>query len=285
MTTSASGTLPGRPEYAGGKSPWNSVRVALRSQINVFSALLYREAETRHGQNFALGYVAAGVEPLVIVATIGVLFSTLSRTPPYGHSLLLFLGTGVFPIYLFIHTSLRIRQPLNALVHRNRFPIERPLDHLMVHAVLHIVSSAAVAALFFLGLYWFGGVEAAIPYDPLTAVLALSTLFLLGLATGIFNAVIARIIPVWDVLWPAVARASLHFSGPYFVAAYLPPTPRFYFGLNPVMHGVNWFRHAFYPFYPQALTDHFYVLMIALVLFSFGLLFEVGTRRYLEEKE
>ncbi|WP_421848872.1 ABC transporter permease [Novosphingobium sp.] len=285
MTSTSSGSVAGQPGSEGALSPWNSVRVALRSQINVFTALLYREAETRHGQSFALGYAAAGVEPLVIVATIGVLFSALSRTPPYGHSLLLFLGTGVFPIYLFIHTSLRIRQPLNTLAHRNRFPIERPLDHLMVHAVLHVVSSAAVAALFFLGLYWFGGVEAAIPYDPLTAVTALSTLFLLGLATGIFNAVIARVVPVWDIVWPAIARASLHFSGPYFVAAYLTPSHRFYFGLNPVMHGVNWFRHAFYPFYPQALTDHFYVLMVSLVLFTLGLLLETGTRRYLEEKE
>lgn len=285
MTTPSSGAMAGGHASGGAHSSWEGVRRALSSQYNVFSALLFREAETRHGQSFALGYIAAGVEPLVIVATIGVLFSALSRTPPYGHSLLLFLGTGVFPIYLFIHTSLRIRQPLNVLAHRNRFPIERPLDHLIVHAVIHIVSSAAVAALFFLGLYWFGGVEAAIPYDPLTAVAALATLFLLGLATGIFNAVLARVVPVWDVVWPAIARASLHFSGPYFVAAYLTPSHRYYFGLNPVMHGVNWFRRAFYPFYPQALTDPLYVLMVALVLFTLGLLFEAGTRRYLEEKE
>jgi len=269
----------------GAAGHWSAVRLALRNQINVFTALLYREAETRHGHSFALGYIAAGIEPLVIVGTIGVLFSALSRTPPYGHSLLLFLGTGVFPIYLFIHTSLRIRQPLNAMAQRNRFPIERPLDHLMVHAVLHVVSSAAVAALFFLSLYWFGGVEAAIPYDPITAIGALATLFVLGLAVGIFNAVFARLVPVWDVIWPAVARASLHFSGPYFVAAYLPPAQRFYFGLNPVMHGVNWLRQAFYPFYPHVLSDRFYLIMVALVLLTLGLLLEAGTRRYLEEKE
>lgn len=269
----------------GSHSRLADVRLALRNQFNVFSALLYREAETRHGQSFALGYLIAGIEPLVIVATIGVLFSALSRTPPYGHSLLLFLGTGVFPIYVFIHTSLRIRQPLNGLHQRNRYPIERPLDHLMVHAVLHVVSSAAVAVLFFLGLYWFGGVEAAVPFDPITAVAALATIFMLGLAMGIFNAVFARLVPVWDVIWPAVARASLHFSGPYFVAAYLPPTQRFYFGLNPVMHGVNWFRSAFYPFYPQALTDKGYLLLVAAVMLTLGLLLESGTRRLLEEKE
>lgn len=269
---------------AAGASP-RSVRGAIRNQFNVFSALLFREAEMRHGESFTLGYVAHGIEPLIIVLTIGTLFSALSRTPPYGPSLWLFLGTGVFPIYLFIHTSLRIKQPLGATSARSRYPIERPLDHVFAHAVLHVMSSAVVAVLFFAALYWFGGVEQAIPQDPLIALTSLATILVLGVATGIFNAVVARMVPIWDVLWPAIARGSLHFSGPYFVAAYLPPDSRWYFGLNPLIHGVNWFRRAFYPFYPSALTDRGYILMTALVLLTLGLLLEAGTRRYLDEND
>ena len=273
-------TYPSGRIYAAGPR-----RLALRNQFNVLSALLFREADMRHVQNFTLGYLASGIEPLVIVGTIGLLFSALSRTPPYGSSLLLFIGTGVFPIYLFIHTSLRLRQPLNAVAQRQRFPIERPFDHILVHAVLHLLSSALVALLFFGSLYMFFGVNAAIPGDPVTAVVALLVVLFLGIATGICNSVIARIVPAWDLVWPAIARASLHFSGPYFVAAYLPPDSRWYFGLNPVIHGVNWFRHAFYPFYPNQLTDHGYILTFTAVLLFFGLLLEAGTRRHLEEKD
>lgn len=260
-------------------------RSALRAQLDVLSGLFFREAEMRQGRSFALGYLAAGIEPLVIVATIGLLFSTLSRTPPYGKSLLLFLGTGVFPIYLFIHTSLRLRQPLAAGLHRIRYPIEQPLDHIFVHAVLHVLSSATVALLFFWALYYWGGVNEALPFDPMMAVSALAVILLLGIAMGILNAVVARMVPVWDILWPAFARASLHFSGPYFVAAYLTPDKRWYFGLNPLIHGVNWFRQAFYPFYPSQLTDRGYILMTAFVALTVGLLLEAGTRRYLEERE
>ncbi|MBX9664029.1 ABC transporter permease [Novosphingobium sp.] len=273
-------TYPSGRIYAAGPR-----RLALRNQYNVLSALLFREAGMRHGQNFTLGYLASGIEPLVIVATIGLLFSALSRTPPYGSSLLLFIGTGVFPIYLFIHTSLRLRQPLNAVAQRQRFPIERPFDHILVHALLHLVSSAVVAIGFFASLYLFFGVNAAIPGDPVTAIAALLVVLMLGIATGILNSVIARIIPAWDLLWPAIARASLHFSGPYFVAAYLPPDSRWYFALNPVIHGVNWFRHAFYPFYPNQLTDYGYIVTFTVVLLFFGLLLEAGTRRFLEEKD
>lgn len=260
-------------------------RRALRIQFNVLSALLFREAEMRQGQTFALGYLASGIEPLIIVATIGLLFSALSKTPPYGTSLLLFLGTGVFPIYLFIHTSLRLRQPLNPGAARQRYPIERPFDHILIHALLHLVSSALVTVLFFGSLYYFFGVRAAIPDDPMTAVTALFVILVLGIAMGLVNAVIARILPVWDVFWPALARASLHFSGPYFVAAYLNPDSRFWFGLNPVIHGVNWFRHAFYPFYPNALTDQTYLVSAAFGLLFLGLLLEAGTRRHLDEKD
>ena len=273
-------TYPSGRIYAAGPR-----RLALRNQYNVLSALLFREAGMRHGQNFTLGYLASGIEPLVIVATIGLLFSALSRTPPYGSSLLLFIGTGVFPIYLFIHTSLRLRQPLNAVAQRQRFPIERPFDHILVHALLHLVSSALVAIVFFAGLYMFLGVNAAIPGDPIAAVLSLLVVLMLGIATGILNSVIARIVPAWDLLWPGIARASLHFSGPYFVAAYLTPDTRWYFALNPVIHGVNWFRHAFYPFYPNELTDHAYIITFTAVLLFLGLLLEAGTRRYLEEKD
>ncbi|KPF89071.1 ABC transporter permease [Novosphingobium sp. AAP93] len=260
-------------------------RLALRTQFNVLSALLFREAGMRNGQNFTLGYLASGFEALVFIATIGLVFSALSRTPPYGSSLLLFIGTGVFPIYLFIHTSLRLRQPWSAVSRRQRFPIERPFDHILVHTVLHLLSSALVAIFFFGGLYMFYGVRAAVPSDPVTAVVSLLVVLMLGVATGICNSVIARIIPVWDLLWPSIARATLHFSGPYFVAAYLSPNVRWYFGLNPVTHGVNWFRHAFYPFYPNELTDHVYIMTFTAVLLFFGLLLEAGTRQYLEEKD
>jgi len=257
----------------------------LRNQANVLSALFFREAEMRHGQSFALGYLASAIEPLVIIGTIGLLFSALAHTPPYGDSLWLFLGTGVFPIYLFIHTSLRLRQPLNAGAQRLRFPIERPFDHIAVHSLLHLLSSAFVAILFFGALYYIGGVNSAIPENPLIAIEALAAVLLFGIATGICNAVIARLFPFWDVIWPAIARGALHFSGPYFVAAYLPPDSRWYFGLNPMIHGVDWFRHAFYPFYPNQLDNHLYLLEAAALLLVFGLLLEAGTRRYLEEKD
>ena len=258
--------------------------VALRNQLNVLPAIFFREAESRNGRRFAMGYLAAGIEPLTIAVVLAVLFSVLARNPPYGRSIMLFLGTGVFPIYLFFHTAVRMRAPLGAGRHRLRDPLERPLDHIVVLGLLHFVISMMVAVLFFAGLYAVG-IKAALPENPIIAFEALSTIFLLGMAMGIVNSVVVRMLPIWDLIWPAIARTALHLSGLFYVVAFMPPKIRWYFELNPLLHGTNWFRHAFYPFYPQIASSSTYVLATAFGLLTFGLLLEAGTRHYLEGTE
>ncbi len=258
--------------------------IALRNQWNVLIAIFYRDADSRHGRRFLLGYLAAALEPLLVVLVLALLFTQLNRHLPYGPSVLLFLGTGVFPIYLFIHTSVRVRQALGIGRHRVRFPIEQPLDLVLVHGLQHFMTSVVVAALFFLTLH-LTGVAGAIPQDPLLAIEALSAIFLFGLGVGIINSVIARIFPVWDLVWPAISRTTLHFSGLYYVAAFFPPTIRAALVYNPVLHGTNWFRHAFYPFYPDFASSTAVVLYSALVALTIGLLLEAATRQYLEARE
>jgi capsular polysaccharide transport system permease protein len=266
---------------SGDERRWD---LALRNQLNVLPAVLFRESESRRGRSFALGYLASGIEPLLVALVLAILFSVLDRDAPYGRSLMLFLGTGVFPIYLFIHTSLRMRQSVGLGKHRVRYPLERPLDHVLVNSVLHLITSVITAVLFFGGLYVLG-VSEAVPEKPLVAIVALLTVFMLGLGMGLTNSVIVRIVPVWDVIWPVVVRLVLHFSGLFYVVAFLPPHIRFWFDFNPLLHGTNWFRHAFYPFYPDLVTDELYVLMIAFGFLTFGLLLEAGTRNFLEARE
>lgn len=260
-------------------------RLALVAQWRTLVGLFFREAEMRRGQSFAFSFLAYALEPLIIVATISILFKVLGVSPRYGTSLTLFLATGVVPIYIFIHTSMRVRTALAPGLHRIRYAVEQPLDHVIVHALLHIISTSIMAIGFFGALYAYGGVDQALPYDALTAVKAALAIFVLGVSMGMLNAVIARFLPFWDVLWPAMARASLHFSGPYFVAAFLAPNIRGYFALNPILHGVNWFRHAFYPFYPNQMTDHGYVLGTGAVMLTAALLLLNSSVRYLEDKE
>lgn len=257
---------------------------ALRIQWRVLVGLFLREAEARRGRTFALGFAASALEPLIIIGAITTLFYLVNRQAGYGSSMLVFVGTGVFPVYLFIHTSMKIREPMAGGT-VGRFPVETPIDHVIVHAFLHLITSVSVAVLFFGGVYIYADQPLAIPFDIPNAMAALGAVFLLGLAMGIFNSVLARMIPFWNTAWPGIARAAIHFSGMYFVADYLPPVERKYFALNPILHGVSWFRSAFYPTYPKVLNDHGYILMMSLIAVTLGLLMERQFRRLMAEED
>lgn len=258
-------------------APLSTLRRALETQVQVLQALFFREAGISRGRAFSLGWAMLGLEPLIIVGTVTLLFSIMGRNALYGSNMFLFVGSGVFPVYLFIHTSMRVREPLSA-AHSGRYAVEMPLDEVAVHCVLHLLTSAIVGIIYF-GTLYLAGVHEALPYDIWGAIKAVIAIFLLGMSMGILNATISRYAPIWDSLWPAVARASIHFSGIYFVADYFSPKIRFLFSINPILHGVSWFRHSFYQFYPNVLNNHHYLLIFSLVALTFGLCLERILRR------
>jgi capsular polysaccharide transport system permease protein len=264
-----------------GERRWDG---AFRNFLHAWPAIYFNEADMHHGRRLVLGYLAAGLEPLFIVLVLDLMFTMLARHVPYGHSSLLFLGTGVYPIYMFIHTSIRMRHSLGRSKFRVRFPMERPLTVLLVHGVQHFITYMTVITLFFGTLYGMG-VTDALPENPLMALEAISGVYVIGFGMGIINAVIGRLVPMWDLAWPAISRTVLHFSGLYYVIGYLPPSVRKPLLWNPVLHATDWFRGAFYPFFPASGSSHTYVLMCGLALVAFGLLLESNMRQYLESKE
>jgi capsular polysaccharide transport system permease protein len=251
-------------------------RSALRNQMIVLAALILREAEMKNGRAFAFGFVLAMFEPLVIIGAICLLFHLIDRAPIYGSSMVLFVATGVFPVYLFIYTSGRVHEPLQT-AHIGCYPVERPLDGVVAHATLHAVSSSVVAVLFFVVLHACG-IDDALPYDYGRAVGALATIYGFGVGMGLVNTVVGRILPVWGSVWPALSRASVHFAGIYYVVDFFPPHIRAYFAANPMLHAVEWFRTAFYPFYPTVTVNPDYLIAGMLISLFVGLCLERACR-------
>jgi capsular polysaccharide transport system permease protein len=243
-----------------------------RLHLRVFAAIWRRDSLIRRGAAMDFAFLLAMLEPLIIIGAICLLFYIINRPPIYGTSMVLFVASGVFPVYTFLYTSMEARKPLLSGQFGN-YPLEMPLDHVLVSSALHLLSTVTVAILFFVGLYLLGQRQ-AMPYDLGKAICAMWTLFVLGAGVGIMNSVIGRLLPVWNSIWPAVARASLHFSGIYYLVDYLPPRYRDYVVWNPVVHGVEWFRTALYPFYPAVVMDKSYLIEVGAVVLFAGLALE-----------
>lgn len=249
----------------------------LSTQWRVLSAVFLNESGVRRNRALPMGWLIASLEPLIIIGAISTLFVLLNRAPAYGDNTLLLVGTGVFPMYMVIYTSMRVREPV-ASSSINRYPIETALDEAIAHSLLHVIATAIVAIAFFYTLSRLG-VRDAIPFDPGTAIAALAAMLSFGIGLGMINSVVGRFFPFWASLWPGVIRAMVHFSGIYIVADYLPPDVRRYFDVNPLLNGINWFRHAFYVSYPEATDHRFRVMLIALITLALGLAMERGLRR------
>ena len=275
----ADSRAPARTPADPGAIDQAMIGLALRRQWLVLSAMVLREARARHGRSFNFAFALGMVEPLIIIGAICLLFYLINRPPIYGDSMVLFVATGVFPVYLFIQTTSRMHEPL-LTAHVGRYPIEVPLDGVIAHATLHALASATVAVLFFAVFYACGEKE-ALPYDLGQALAALLAIYGFGVGAGIVNAVIGRIVPLWGSVWPAISRASVHFSGIYYIVAFFPPGIRDDFAVNPMLHGVEWFRTAFFPFYPAIELSRGYLVWGAALSLFLGLCLERLFRRRL----
>ncbi|HXV00342.1 MAG TPA: hypothetical protein VG166_07580 [Caulobacteraceae bacterium] len=245
---------------------------AFKNQLRVLGAMLLREAGIKHGKSLAFGFLTDAVEPLLIIASVCTLRSLLDAHARFGTSIVLFIGTGVFPVFMFIRTTMHIRAPIGSSK-SPKFPIETTFDRVVVYATLHMVASTIVAIFFFSVLFAWGN-DQAMPYDLWNAIISMLVLFGFGIGVGMANSVIGEFIPLWASLWAGLSRVMLHFSGIYFVADFLPPSSRRFFMVNPVLHGVSWFRHSFFPMYPNVINDHRYLVVSALVALVIGMALE-----------
>jgi capsular polysaccharide transport system permease protein len=244
---------------------------AAYNQLRVIGALLLREAGMRGGKSLAFGFISDAVEPLMIIAVICFFRWVLGSQAKYGTDVVLFTATGVFPSWTFVRTSVYVSKPV-AHTENPHYPIETNLDRILAAAVLHLINTTLCAMAFFTWLYNGYHDPMAMPYSLWQAIQAMFILFTFGLGVGLTNSVIGEYVPVWSGLWAAVARGLMHFSAIFFVADFLPPNLRALFAPNPVLHGVNWFRHAFYPTYPNVLDNHQYIMVCTLVALPIGLL-------------
>lgn len=245
------------------------IQNAIISQVRVLGAMLIRESGFRGPQALAFGFLADIVEPLMIIAVICFFRWALGSQAKYGTDVLLFVGSGVFPSWLWVRTAIYVAKPVAS--ERPRFPQETNFDHVIIAGFLHLINSTIGCVGFFTVLYIMGEKD-ALPADLWTGIVSMTVIFLFGLGVGLINSVIGQFIPVWGGIWAAVARGLMHFCAIFIVPDYLNPNVRQLFMYNPVLHGVSWFRHAIYPTYPNVICNHAYILTFMFVTLPLGLL-------------
>ena len=246
---------------------------AFQGWTGTISALLIKEIEKRFGK--AGGTLMALMEPISLILTISAMHIFLGGKPEYGTSVVLFYSTGILPHYAFVWISTRTKGADTGIA---RFPKIQVLDQVIAQALLEMT----IILLAMIGVYtalWLWGIGEAWPSDPGAALSAVAFLGLFGFAVGLINAIVMSFIPLWRPIYHVLIRGALLVSGVFFVPDFMLPRVREWLSWNPMLHGVVWFRSAFYPAYPHHILDKGYIVSLTIIGLAMSLALERATRR------
>lgn len=250
----------------------------IRAQTRVFSAIFFRELYSKLGRS-GFAFLLSLMEPIFHIAVVCSWHYLVRIIPVYGNSKVLFISTGLYPVFVFIHLS----SQYEGAIARGRFPVERTLDIFFAQTLLKLFGYLLVGVLLFSGISVFITPQ-GIPYDFEPVMLSILTLGTLGMGVGLCNVVISVHYPMWRHIYAPISRCLILFSGVLFVPDFMPLVLRKYLAWNPVMHGVDLFRQGFYPGYPRLIFDPQFLWFCALAALVLGLSLERISRSRIERR-
>jgi len=252
---------------------------AILTMLRVIYALMLRETKTRYGR-LQLGYLWAFLEPILIVAVLGLVFTYMRMKDSMGLPLVQFLMTGYISFMLFrdvlIQTMLAIRPNLQLLY----FPQVQLFDLGAARALLELCTFLIVFPLLTL-LIAFTEVEVVTIQDPLRILLAVS--MIVAFAYGIGTA-LGALMPLFPSLQFLVQttyiRPMFFLSGVFFTIEMIPESVRPYALLNPMMQLIELMRSAYFPEYESVYVNYPYLIGVILSTILIGLLMQRALRRH-----
>lgn len=251
------------------RTPWGF-------QYQVLRALILRDINARFGDK-RLGYVWSLINPILVVIGLLIIFTVRGRMAPPALPLLVFIATG-FPVF-FAFTTMWNGTGAKADDGILMFPQVTLLDLIVSRIVLEFLTQTAAFFVIALGLILIGG--APLPADPIGVLMAFWACMWIGVALGMSNMAVARVLPLINVVLGPIKRLSVFASGVIFTASSLPSFLLPYFSWNPVFHGIEIARTMWYPAYRTPIGDWGYIIVVGISLSAFGIAAERVTRKYI----
>ena len=188
----------------------------------------------------------------------------------------MFITTGVLGFLIAQNTAMRCKDAVNAnaalLTYRQVLPIDTVLVRAALEAALVVISGLIL--LTGLGLLGYS----VMPYDVLQVVLAVATLWLVGVGVGLILSVLSELIPELGKLAAMGFRPLYLLSAVLYPAAVVPAAYQDVFLLNPLVHGIELIREGYfspYQYHTISGVSAAYIMEFALVTICLGLALHV----------
>ena len=242
----------------------------VKRQIDVISALILRDLQTRFDRS-AMYIIAIGW-PLMHIAVIVAIYSALGRRAELGTDPLVFFALGLLPFIVFTYPC----RWVTFAIAENRALLQIPrvqiIDIIMARVVLECITAFAVIFTCLGVLVLLG--SSIQPHDPLELIAALAGSLLFGIGTGVAACIVAAIKPRVAIIILLLNIAAYLLSGVIFMPGSLPAEIRYALSWNPLMHGVEWAREAYFGDYRSIVLDKSYLIASGCALLLGGLIAE-----------
>lgn len=243
---------------------------SVRLQLEIVQALAYRDQSERIRKS-PFGVPGLLVEPLLFVSLWLLLRMLIRARGTDFMNPVLWLSGGFILFFLFNKIALRA---ISGVARSQRFAElrrVRPLDVLLAGAVVEcqIYGTCLVLVIAGVSLYQWQMVIA----DPGAAVAMFVLVALTSLGVGLSALVIGHRLPLVKMVVNLLIRRLLFWtSGLFFSIAMIPGFARPFFLWNPLLHGIELFRHALVPTYPIPDISLGYLLIWAFGSLGFSML-------------
>jgi len=238
--------------------------------MRVVHALILRETRTRFDRN-KLGYLWALFEPVAFILVLVAMFSAMGKGSPIGtdQDLPLFFLTGMIPWLFFANTVNATMAGIEANRALLAYPQVKPFDVLLARAMLEFATLTVVFVFLLLMFAYFGIYRSVDSFLGLFA--ATVSLWFFALGIGCLNATIILFVPSYRQTYAVIQRPFFFISGIFFTVDSLPESLRVLAVYNPILHGIEWFRSAYFQSYESAYLDIRYLWSFVLIFLAVGL--------------
>lgn len=264
---------------------WRGLRTAahelaepLRIQGRVLLALMLREARTRYGRQ-KFGYLWALIEPILHILLFYGIFQYTLRIVPIGHSLPMFLATGLSTYVGFSNVMNRTQGGFASNEALLAYPVVSVMDVFLGRALLELATWITVTFIIIGGIIAFG--MAPLPHSVLTMGAAILLLFGIGFGAGVIIGIAAQFAPSLDTLLSVPLRLLYFASGAFFLPDMMPPAVRDPLAWNPILQGITLFRMGYYSNYYSHILDMKYLIVWSAVSVLAAFFVERLTRKAL----
>lgn len=240
------------------------------SSIRTIVALMLREISMTNGRSI-LGYLWEILIPVVAIILFTVIAGAYFRSPPIGSNFPLFYASGILPFNFAIEIVARVSNSVRFSRPLLNYPNVSFLHALLARFLIAAITKMVVFALVLYTIVVLYDMSTYFDYQAILVALALT--FMLGLAVGSFNCLIASFLPAYDRVWQVITRPLFLFSAILYLFETVPLPYRDWLWWNPAIHLVGLMRRGLYPTYDAPYVSILYLCTIILVLLPVSFFF------------